>query len=85
VAASSGVTILLPWPRNAGLLLGDPQKNIPTLTLWNVGMFILTAQLDLSRKKWRESERRIAPKVLLPERGFKKGGKDTLRQKWVLP
>jgi hypothetical protein len=28
---------------------------------------------------------RIAPKVLLPGRGFKIGGKDTLRQKWVLP
>jgi hypothetical protein len=28
---------------------------------------------------------RIAPKVLLPGSGFKKGYEDTLRQKWVLP
>jgi len=33
----------------------DPRRNIPTLTLRNVGIFILTTPLDLSRKKFLDS------------------------------
>jgi len=48
-------TIRLQWARNADRLSSDAQRNIPTLTLRNVGIFILTTPLDLSRKKFLDS------------------------------